>query len=108
MLLVFLFYNNGFYFLPTPNKTNSAKWPHLKTVDKINNLKLTSPTKMFAVHIENQFHLLREDLVYDAREDMQVALGNKKGRHTNIIISVLLLKHWVYVLPRMIEHASFT
>ena len=77
--------------LPTPDEINSTERPHLKTVDEIDDLKLTSPTKMFTVHIENQFRLLREDLVHDTHENVQVALGNKKGRHTGVIISDLLL-----------------
>ena len=77
--------------LPTPDEINSTERPYLKTVDEIDDLKLTYPIEMFQVHVENQFRLLREDLVHDTRENVQVALGNKNGKHTGEFITDLLL-----------------
>ena len=77
--------------LPTPEEINSTERPYLKTVDEIDDLKLSSPSEVFAAHIENQFRLLREDLVHDTRENVQIALGNKKGRRAGVIVSDLLL-----------------
>ena len=77
--------------LPTPDEIASTDRPYLRTVDEIDDLKLTSPIEMCKVHVENQFRLLREDLVHDTRENVQVALGNKGGKRTGDIISDLTL-----------------
>ena len=77
--------------LPTPDEINSTERPCLKTVDEIEDLGLTSPIEMLEVHIENQFRLLREDLIQDTRENVQVALGKKRGKRAGEFISGLLL-----------------
>jgi hypothetical protein len=77
--------------LPTPDEINSTERPYLRPVDEIDDLKLTCPITAFAVHVENQFRLLREDLVHDARENVQVALRKKKGKHTGEFITGLFL-----------------
>ena len=77
--------------LPTPDEITSTERPYLRTVDEIDDLKLTSPIEMFKVHVENQFRLLREDLVHDTRENVQVALGNKRGKHIGDTIAGLVL-----------------
>lgn len=33
-----------------------------------------------AAHLENQFRLLREDMLSELRDDIQIARGQKKGR----------------------------
>ena len=77
--------------LPTPDEINSTERPCIRTVDEIDDMKLTCPTKMFKVHAENQFRLLREDLVHDTRDSIQVALGNKKGKRIGEFIPDLFL-----------------
>ena len=74
--------------LPTPDEITSTERPHLRTVFEIDDLGLSTP---FGVHVENQFRLLREDLVHDTRESVQVALGNKKGKPTGEFITDLEL-----------------
>ena len=77
--------------LPTPDEITSTERPYLRTVDEIDDLNLTSPIEMCKVHVENQFRLLREDLVHDTRENVQVALGNKRGKRIGDVISGLTL-----------------
>jgi len=77
--------------LPTPDEIASTERPHLRTIDEIDDLELTSPMEMCKVHVENQFRLLREDLVHDTRESVQVALGNQRGKRTGDVISGLTL-----------------
>ena len=77
--------------LPTPDEINSTERPCIRTVDEIDDLKLTCPIKMLKAHAENQFRLLREDLVRDTRESVQVALGNKKGKRRGEFIPVIFL-----------------
>jgi len=77
--------------LPTSDEIYSTERSYLRTVDEIEGLELTSPVKAFEVHVENQFRLLREDLVHDTRDKVQVALGDRKGKHTGFFITGLLL-----------------
>ncbi|KAF9647223.1 hypothetical protein BDM02DRAFT_3188145 [Thelephora ganbajun] len=77
--------------LPTRDEINSTERSYLRTVDEIDDLKLTCPNEMVEVCVENQFRLLREDLVRDTRENVQVALGNKKGKRIGELITGLLL-----------------
>jgi hypothetical protein len=41
------------------------------------------------VHLDNQFRLLREDMLAELREDQQVATGVKKGRRVSLILGHL-------------------
>ena len=77
--------------LPTSDEITSTERPCLRTVDEIDDLKLTSPIEASEVHIDNQFRLLREDLLHDTRENVQVALGNKRGKRTGDTIAGLVL-----------------
>jgi hypothetical protein len=45
-----------------------------------------------ATHLDNQFRLLREDMVAELREEAQIALGKKNGKHRGFVISGLVLK----------------
>lgn len=40
-------------------------------------------------HLDNQFRLLREDMLAEIREDLQIALGKKKGRRAPTILAAL-------------------
>jgi len=43
------------------------------------------------MHIDSQFRLLREGLLRDLREELQVALGSKKGRRSGLFIDGLAI-----------------
>ena len=45
-----------------------------------------------ATHLDNQFRLLREDMVAELREEVQIALGKKNGKHRGFVINGLVLK----------------
>src|SRR5258706_764455 len=45
-----------------------------------------------ATHLDNQFRLLREDMVAELREEAQIALGKKNGKHRGFVINGLVLK----------------
>jgi hypothetical protein len=45
-----------------------------------------------AMHLDNQFRLLREDMVAEMREEVQIALGKKNGKHRGFMIEGLVLK----------------
>jgi len=45
-----------------------------------------------AIHLDNQFRLLREDMIYEMREELQIATGKKKGYHRGTKIQQLEVK----------------
>jgi hypothetical protein len=45
-----------------------------------------------ATHLDNQFRLLREDMVAELREEVQIALGKKNGKHRGFVIDGLVLR----------------
>ena len=45
-----------------------------------------------ALHLDNQFRLLREDMLSEMKEELQIALGGKKGYHRGVKIKGLILK----------------
>ncbi|KAF9791979.1 P-loop containing nucleoside triphosphate hydrolase protein [Thelephora terrestris] len=77
--------------LPTPDEIDSTERPSLRTVDQIDDLGLTCPIEAFEAHAENQFRLLREDLVSDTRESVQIALGKKRGKRAGEFIENIRL-----------------
>ncbi|TDL30087.1 P-loop containing nucleoside triphosphate hydrolase protein [Rickenella mellea] len=42
-------------------------------------------------YIDNQFRLLREDMLYEMREELQIALKKKKGHHRGFVVEGLKL-----------------
>ncbi|KAG1720035.1 P-loop containing nucleoside triphosphate hydrolase protein, partial [Suillus occidentalis] len=44
-----------------------------------------------ADYLDNTFRLLREDMLYEMREELQTAIGKKKGRHRGLIIDGVTL-----------------
>ncbi|KAG6844632.1 hypothetical protein H0H87_005289, partial [Tephrocybe sp. NHM501043] len=46
-------------------------------------------SKRFATHIDNQFRLLREDMLHEMREELQIAFGKKRGHHRGMILDGL-------------------
>src|SRR5258706_10618248 len=49
-----------------------------------------------AMHLDNQFRLLREDMVAEMREEVQIALGKKKSNHKGFVIDGIILKSIYY------------
>jgi hypothetical protein len=75
--------------LPTPDELASDEPPFLRRAVDIEDCPEST---RLAMHIDNQFRLNREDMVRDLREELQIALGTKKGRRRGLIISNLSLK----------------
>jgi hypothetical protein len=74
--------------LPTPDELASHEPPFLRRAVEIDDC---AELTRLAMHIDNQFRLNREDMVRDLREELQVALGAKKGRRKGVVISNLSL-----------------
>ncbi|RXW16619.1 hypothetical protein EST38_g9234 [Candolleomyces aberdarensis] len=69
--------------VPTPDEVQSKEPPFLRPSDFLRDPS-TEPTRV-ASHLDNQFRLLREDMLYELREELQLALGSQKRRRSTKI-----------------------
>ena len=75
--------------MPTPDEIAATESPYLRRAIEID--ECPSPDRL-AMHIDNQFRLLREDMLRDLREELQVALGSRKGRRKGLLIDGLFVQ----------------
>ncbi|KAF1943538.1 P-loop containing nucleoside triphosphate hydrolase protein [Clathrospora elynae] len=68
--------------LPTPDEFESTVAPFYRRADAIVSVK---PESRGLTHLDNQFRLLREDLLGELRNDFQIATGQKKGRRKVVL-----------------------
>lgn len=71
---------------PTTDEFLSTQTPYYQTAKEVAETDLE---RRAGVHLDNQFRLLREDMLAELREDLQVATGAKKGKRTSIVLSRL-------------------
>ncbi|KDR65734.1 hypothetical protein GALMADRAFT_106825 [Galerina marginata CBS 339.88] len=76
--------------LPTGEELGSKDPPFLRTSNVLEDP--ANESSRVAIHLDNQFRLLREDMIYEMREELQVATGAKKGRHRGTKIKGLKLQ----------------
>ena len=74
--------------LPTPDELASTEPPFLRRATEIDECPESG---RLAMHIDNQFRLLREDMLRDLREELQVAVGSRKGRRRGLLIDGLAI-----------------
>ena len=72
---------------PTMDEFLSTQPPYYRTAREIREL---AAEERPAAHLDNQFRLLREDMLAELREDLQVATGAKKGRRTLLVLHKLV------------------
>jgi SpoVK/Ycf46/Vps4 family AAA+-type ATPase len=68
--------------LPTPDEFACSEHPYYRRADSIASV---APENRGLTHVDNQFRLLREDLLGELRNDFQIASGQKKGRKKIIL-----------------------
>jgi hypothetical protein len=68
--------------LPTSDEFASNDSPFYRPADVVETAAVDSRGLM---HIDNQFRLLREDLLAELRSDFQIAAGQKKGRRKTVL-----------------------
>jgi hypothetical protein len=68
--------------LPTPDEFSSNETPFYR---RANDIKSVEAERRGLVHLDNQFRLLREDLLGELRSDFQIATGQKKGRRKTVL-----------------------
>ena len=68
--------------LPTPDEFASNATPFYRRADEIDAV-ITGERGL--MHVDNQFRLLREDLLGELRSDYQIAIGQKKGKKKTVL-----------------------
>ena len=76
--------------LPTPDELESMSEPFLRPSSWLEDP--ATENRRLAMHLDNQFRLLREDMVGEMREELQIALGKKSGKYRGFVIEGLVLK----------------
>jgi hypothetical protein len=75
--------------MPTPDEIATEEDPYLRQAIEIDDCPNSDRLSM---HIDNQFRLLREDMLRDLREELQVAQGSKQGRRKGVLIDRLFVE----------------
>ncbi|KAL4786945.1 P-loop containing nucleoside triphosphate hydrolase protein [Aspergillus varians] len=78
---------------PTYDEFRSSEKPFYRRAEEIQQLPVES---RISAHLDNQFRLLREDMLSDIREELQVASGQKKKRRTATLLQKLSLEEVFY------------
>lgn len=68
--------------LPTPDEFASNDAPFYRRADVV---EAADVAKRGLIHIDNQFRLLREDLLGELRNDFQIATGQKRGKRRTVL-----------------------
>ncbi|KAF8321990.1 uncharacterized protein EI90DRAFT_3292574 [Cantharellus anzutake] len=72
--------------LPTHDELESVQPPFLRQATYLNNDRDNEIHPQ--IHFDNQFGLLREDMLGEIREETQIALGKKKGWRRSVAVPV--------------------
>ncbi|KAI9764248.1 MAG: hypothetical protein M1839_005971 [Geoglossum umbratile] len=68
--------------LPTLDEFISSDRPFYRRADAIGE---ASPEQRVGLHLDNQFRLLREDMLGELRNDFQIAMGLRKGERSVVL-----------------------
>ena len=75
--------------LPTADEIIAVEPAFLRTSDELEDPD-TEGTRL-AMYLDNQFRLLREDMLFEMKEELQIAFGKKKGHHRGVVFDGLTL-----------------
>ncbi|OJD15900.1 hypothetical protein AJ78_03879 [Emergomyces pasteurianus Ep9510] len=75
--------------LPTPDEIASKDPPFLRRATDV--YEKFPESSRFATHVDNQFRLLREDMVRDLREELHFVLESKKTGRRGVLIDHLIM-----------------
>ncbi|KAJ7475849.1 P-loop containing nucleoside triphosphate hydrolase protein [Mycena latifolia] len=70
--------------LPTADEITCTKPSFLRSSFELDDPE-TIDTRL-SIYLDSQFRLLREDMLYEMKEELQIAQNQKKGRHRGMII----------------------
>ncbi|KAF8531244.1 P-loop containing nucleoside triphosphate hydrolase protein [Gautieria morchelliformis] len=74
--------------MPTADEIISKEVPFLRTHHEVED---SDEGGRLAIHLDNQFRLLREDMLFEMREEVQMLLGAKKGNLGALVVDGLVL-----------------
>ena len=75
--------------MPTADELLSKDRPFFRTAEFIDDPKIAS--SRYGIHLDNQFRLLREDMLGEIRDELRILTGTKAGRHKGTIVDGLSL-----------------
>ncbi|KAK4983644.1 hypothetical protein LTR50_007101 [Elasticomyces elasticus] len=75
--------------MPTADELLSKDRPFYRTAQYIDDPKIVS--SRYGMHLDNQFRLLREDMLGEIRDELKILTGTKAGHHKGIIVDGLSL-----------------
>jgi hypothetical protein len=75
--------------MPTADELLSKDRPFFRTAAFIDDPEIVSSRR--GIHLDNQFRLLREDMLGEIRDELKILTGTKVGRHKGIIVDGLSL-----------------
>ncbi|KZS96999.1 P-loop containing nucleoside triphosphate hydrolase protein [Sistotremastrum niveocremeum HHB9708] len=78
--------------LPTSDELESTEKPFLRPASTLADV---SSELLLTTHLDNQFRLLREDMIYEMRDELQIAQGKKAGKHRGRVLKPLYV-HGMY------------
>lgn len=73
--------------MPTADELLSKDRPFFRTAAFIDDPKNVS--SLCSIHLDNQFRLLREDMLGEIRDELKILTGKKAGHHKGIIVDGL-------------------
>ncbi|KAJ6576427.1 P-loop containing nucleoside triphosphate hydrolase protein [Mycena vulgaris] len=79
--------------LPTADEVDSPEAPFLRRSDPHTPL---DPALAVSQCLDDQFRLLREDMLYEMKDELQIAFGKKKGHHRGLVVEGFTLLEDVY------------
>ncbi|KAF9077135.1 P-loop containing nucleoside triphosphate hydrolase protein [Rhodocollybia butyracea] len=71
--------------LPTAAEISSTETPFLRASDYLDNPETLE--QRVEIYLDSQFRLLRDDMIHELREEVQIALNQKKGFHRGLVLS---------------------
>ncbi|CAG8959271.1 hypothetical protein HYFRA_00012629 [Hymenoscyphus fraxineus] len=72
--------------LPTADELLSNDRPYLRTPEYLEDVEDVSARG--EIHLDNQFRLLREDMLGEIREELMILTGKKAGRHRGTLLDI--------------------
>ncbi|KAJ7650277.1 P-loop containing nucleoside triphosphate hydrolase protein [Roridomyces roridus] len=83
--------------LPTADEVASNEAPFLRRYDR--NRAPLEPASAVSQCLDDQFRLLREDMLYEMKEELQIAFKKKPGHHRGLVVEGFKLVDEIYHRP---------
>ncbi|KAJ6619752.1 P-loop containing nucleoside triphosphate hydrolase protein [Mycena sp. CBHHK59/15] len=79
--------------LPTADEVASSEEPFLPRRHPADS---PDPAEAVSQCLDDQFRLLREDMLYELKDELQVAFKKKKGHHRGLVVDGFILRDDIY------------